>query len=64
MSLFDGKRLDNSVFKLDVERMRRGWYTDKYFVNIANMLTILADQKYTYCGTSPRLPIGIRSVRG
>jgi nicotinate phosphoribosyltransferase len=58
MSLFDGKRLDNSVFKLDVDRMRRGWYTDKYFVNIANMLTILASQKYTYCGTSPRLPKG------
>jgi nicotinate phosphoribosyltransferase len=59
MSLFDGKRLDNSVFKLDVGRMQRGWYTDKYFVNIANMLTILANQKYQYCGTSPRLPQGI-----
>jgi nicotinate phosphoribosyltransferase len=54
MTLFDGKRLDNSVFKLDVDRMRRGWYTDKYFVNIANMLTILANQKYKYCGSSPR----------
>ncbi|MEI8132062.1 MAG: nicotinate phosphoribosyltransferase [Leptolinea sp.] len=59
MGLFDGERLDNSVFKLDVDRMRRGWYTDKYFVNITNMLTILASQKYTYCGTSPRLPKGI-----
>ncbi len=58
MSLFDGQRLDNDVFKLDIERMRRGWYTDKYFVNIANMLTILARQGYSYCGSDPRLPEG------
>jgi nicotinate phosphoribosyltransferase len=38
MSLFNGKRLTNEVFKLDVERMRRGWYSDKYFANILMML--------------------------
>ncbi len=38
MSLFNGERLTNKTFKLDVERMRRGWYSDKYFANIALML--------------------------
>ncbi len=39
MSIFDGKRLTNETFKLDIERMRRGWYSDKYFENINRMLT-------------------------
>ena len=38
MTIFNGKRLTNSVFKLDIERMRRGWYSDKYFANILKML--------------------------
>ena len=37
MSIFDGKRLTNETFKLDIERMRRGWYSDKYFENINRM---------------------------
>lgn len=56
MSLFDGKRLNNETFKLDIERMRRGWYTDKYFANIATMLTVLSKQGYTYQGKEHRLP--------
>lgn len=63
MSIFDQKRLTNAVFKLDIDRMRRGWYTDKYFVNIATMLASLGDEKYTYQGSSPRLPAGI-SLKG
>ena len=43
MSEFNGQRLDNSTFKLDVDRMRRGWYSDKYFTNIAQMLTVLVN---------------------
>ena len=38
MSIFNDQRLTNDVFKLDVERMRRGWYSDKYFANILTML--------------------------
>ena len=38
MSVFNGQRLTNRVFKLDVERMQRGWYSDKYFANILRML--------------------------
>ncbi len=39
MSLFNQERLTNEVFKLDVERMRQGWYSDKYFANILAMLS-------------------------
>ncbi|BAJ64827.1 nicotinate phosphoribosyltransferase [Anaerolinea thermophila] len=56
MSIFDGQRLDNRTFKLDIERMRRGWYSDKYFVNIAVMLNELSRRKYLYRGDKPNLP--------
>ncbi|MDX9864211.1 MAG: nicotinate phosphoribosyltransferase [Anaerolineaceae bacterium] len=58
MSIFDGKRLTNETFKLDVDRMRHGWYSDKYFVNIAQMLTILAANGYRYQGQHDNLPPG------
>jgi len=58
-SVCDHQRLTNATFKLDIERMRQGWYTDKYFVNIAKMLTVLAEQGYSYHGKMPRLPAGI-----
>jgi nicotinate phosphoribosyltransferase len=61
MSIFDRQRLTNATFKLDVSRMRKGWYTDKYFVNIAYMLTVLARQGYTYQGHGSQLPPGISS---
>jgi nicotinate phosphoribosyltransferase len=56
MSIFDRKRLTNESFKLDIERMRRGWYSDKYFENINRMLTALSAEGYTYAGTHPNLP--------
>jgi len=59
MSIFDRKRLTNETFKLDVERMRRGWYSDKYFENINRMLTVLASEGYRYSGQYPRLPEGL-----
>jgi len=55
MSIFDGKRLTNATFKLDAERMRAGWYSDKYFENIVGMLTDLARRKYGFGGESTRL---------
>jgi nicotinate phosphoribosyltransferase len=55
MTLFNGKRLTDETFKLDVERMRAGWYSDKYFENIGRMLNSLSDQGYTYRGQRPRL---------
>ena len=59
MSIFDNKRLTNETFKLDIERMRRGWYSDKYFENIGRMLAALASEKYTYAGNHHNLPADI-----
>ncbi|GAB4446349.1 MAG: hypothetical protein OHK0041_05050 [Anaerolineales bacterium] len=59
MSIFDKKRLTNETFKLDIERMRRGWYSDKYFENIGRMLTALAAEGYTYSGKHHNLPPGM-----
>jgi nicotinate phosphoribosyltransferase len=59
MSIFDGKRLTNETFKLDIDRMRRGWYSDKYFENINRMLTALSGEGYFYAGEHHNLPEGI-----
>ena len=56
MSIFDNTRLTNETFKLDIERMRRGWYSDKYFENIGRMLTALASEKYSYSSAQHNLP--------
>jgi nicotinate phosphoribosyltransferase len=53
MSIFDRRRLPASVFKLDVERMREGWYSDRYFVNIARTLAELSEQGYRFAGAEP-----------
>ncbi len=55
MSMFNGKRLTNSVFKLDIERMRRGWYSDKYFENSVRMYEKLVECGYRFRGMSPGL---------
>jgi nicotinate phosphoribosyltransferase len=59
MSIFDHKRLTNETFKLDIERMRRGWYSDKYFENIGRMLATLASEGYTYSGQNHNLPLDV-----
>src|SRR5215216_4185491 len=61
MSIFDHKRLTNETFKLDIERMRRGWYSDKYFENIGRMLITLAAEGYNYSGVYPNLPKDVPS---
>lgn len=58
MTIFDRKRLTNAVFKLDIERMRRGWYSDKYFENVGAMLRQLSAQGYRYSGRAPRPDAG------
>jgi nicotinate phosphoribosyltransferase len=55
MSIFDRQRLPAAVFKLDVERMLAGWYSDNYFINIARTLAELAAQGYRFGGTAPDL---------
>jgi nicotinate phosphoribosyltransferase len=59
MSIFDGKRLTNDTFKLDMERMRRGWYSDKYFENINRMLIALSSENYIYSGQYHNLSDGV-----
>jgi nicotinate phosphoribosyltransferase len=65
MSVFDRRRLPPSVFKLDIERMRRGWYSDKYFINVAKTLAQLASQGYRFGGRAPDLSdldVDLRSI--
>jgi len=59
MTIFDKTRLTNDTFKLDIDRMRRGWYSDKYFENIGRMLSVLSSEKYTYEGKFHNLPSDI-----
>ncbi len=64
MSIFDGKRLTNDTFKIDAERMRAGWYSDKYFENIVGMLGDLAARGYGFSGISRRLAAAGVDARG
>jgi len=59
MSIFDKKRLTDETFKLDIERMRKGWYSDKYFENIGRMLTALSAEGYVYSGQHHILPMDV-----
>jgi len=61
MSVFDDRRLGAETFKLDVARMRRGWYSDKYFDNIVTLLSGLVREGYTFAGQSEAL--AARGVR-
>src|SRR5262245_35636106 len=64
MSIFDNRRLTDATFKLDAERMREGWYSDKYFENIVGMLSALARQDYGFNGRSTRLAAAGVDARG
>jgi nicotinate phosphoribosyltransferase len=58
MAIFDGRRLNNSTLKLDIDGLRRGYYTDKYFNNVVHVLEGLRRVGYTFAGNSPRsLPV-------
>ncbi len=64
MSIFNRQRLTNQIFKLDVDRMRRGWYSDKYFINIAQTLAQLAARNYQFQGQAPLLKeVGLDSAK-
>lgn len=60
MSLFDGRRLPVEVWDLDVDGIRQGRYSDKYFVNIARLLQRLSELGYTHQGKHARIdPKGV-----
>ncbi len=54
MSIFNNQRL--TIFSLDLDGLRQGYYSDKYFDNTTRMLEALHSQGYTFQGNSPRLP--------
>ncbi|MGO8672060.1 MAG: nicotinate phosphoribosyltransferase [Capsulimonadaceae bacterium] len=65
MSIFDGMRLPAATFKLDVERMRRGWYSDKYFHNVVVELSELAAMGYRYgghCAALARMGVDLTAI--
>ncbi|MBN2371086.1 MAG: nicotinate phosphoribosyltransferase [Vicinamibacteria bacterium] len=64
MSVFDRQRLPSGVFKLDVERMRRGWYSDQYLINVARTLGRLSAQGYRFKGAAPGLDPAPASLAG
>ncbi len=48
MSIFNRTRLTNQTFKLDDERMRRGWYSDTYYENVVRVLAEIARLGLTF----------------
>ncbi|MGE5631206.1 MAG: hypothetical protein ACM3TR_08945 [Caulobacteraceae bacterium] len=52
MSIFNGKRLPEEIFKIDSQRMRKGWYSDAYFSNTVKILKELSNENYVYEGDS------------
>ena len=65
MSIFDHKRLKTDQFVIDVDGLRRGIYSDRYFANIVQIFSALEKEGYQYNGANPRkinggigLPIG------
>jgi nicotinate phosphoribosyltransferase len=63
MSIVDHRRLTNGRLKLDVEGLRRGFYSDKYFENVVTILEGLRASGYTFAGHSTRpLPVDVSGV--
>ena len=50
----DTRRPDD-IFGLDYDKIRKGWYTDKYFINAADILVQLNREGHTFGGKSPEL---------
>jgi len=58
MSVFDHQRLPGELFQIDVERMRKGWFSDAYFANTVMVLDALASEPgYIFTGNSD-IPVG------
>lgn len=61
MTLFDGKRLTNAAFQMDLEKLRQGFYADKYLANVVTILDGLQRDGYGFSGNSPR-DVGVDSA--
>ncbi len=54
MSIFDHQYLTQQTLKLDLEGLRRGLYSDKYFENVVRVLNGLRETNYTFAGKNTR----------
>ncbi len=54
MSLFDHRRLTNASLKLDIDGIRRGDYSDRYFANVRDVLDAAQARGYRFAGQNPR----------
>lgn len=63
MSIFNGERLQKDIFRIDAERMRRGWYADAYFSNTVKILNELSKENYVFQGKSDIKSIDCRGVK-
>jgi nicotinate phosphoribosyltransferase len=63
MSVFNGKRLKKETFRIDSERMCRGWYSDAYFPNTVKILEELSKENYVFEGESDIKNIDCRQVK-
>ncbi len=52
VTIYNQERLAHHVFKIEAEKIRNGWYSDKYFCNNVIMLERLAREGYTFQGES------------
>lgn len=52
MSVFNKTRLLKETFQVDSDRLRRGWYSDAYFINTVKILDVLSKESYKFKGES------------
>lgn len=63
MSIFNNRRLPEELFQIDAERIRQGWYSDKYFCNNVTLLELLADEGYQFQGESDLKDVDCSTTR-
>lgn len=54
MTYIDGQRLTQTTLQLDIESVRRGVYSDKYFANVVGVLEAASAAGYRYGGAYAR----------
>jgi nicotinate phosphoribosyltransferase len=54
MTVFDQLRLTNTTFNLSFDRLRQGYYSDRYFANVVEIMKGLAASGYGFAGQTPR----------
>ena len=62
MSISRDNRLSSDFFRIDVRRLREGWYSDAYFLNIERILMFLSQEGYLFKGVSDIAGIDDASV--